>query len=71
MYPIEHGESIEVQTRTREMSDQVDEMLEILHDIAGQHERHGESDTDNVNDNQYGEYKDMFTELETHVVSGL
>lgn len=53
------------------MSDQVDEMLEILHDIAGQHERHGESDTDNVNDNQYGEYKDMFTELETHVVSGL
>lgn len=53
------------------MSDQVDEMLEILHDIAGQHERHDESDTDNVNDNQYGEYKDMFTELETHVVSGL
>lgn len=64
---LDYGENVTVQTRTSELSKQVDEMLEILHDIAGQHERQDESDTDNVNDNHYGEYKDMFTELETQL----
>lgn len=44
----EYGENVTIQTRTSELSEHVDEMLEILHDIARQHEANDETNNCNT-----------------------
>lgn len=61
------GENANVQTRTSEPSEQVNETLKILHNVPGQRETNVgidnvKVDLDTAHDDiYYGEYKDMFT----------